>query len=73
MTTPSRVDFVVSVRRSSRRKQWRWRKNKSPTTTTTYDGDGNVLSVTDPDGNTVEYVYNALGQQTETIEPNAST
>lgn len=36
----------------------------SPTTTFTYDGDGDVLSLTDPDQNTTSWTYDAAGDQT---------
>ncbi|HEX3658989.1 MAG TPA: DUF6531 domain-containing protein, partial [Pirellulales bacterium] len=41
-----------------------------PTTTNTYDLDGNLTSVTDPMGNVTEYVYNALNEKVQEIQPN---
>ena len=38
-------------------------------TTTTYDFMGNVLTVTDPDGNVITYQYNALNKKTAEIDP----
>jgi RHS repeat-associated protein len=39
------------------------------TTATTYDANGNVLSVTDPDGGVTRYEYDSLGHQTAVIDP----
>ena len=36
----------------------------SPTTTFTYDGNGDMLSLTDPDGNTTSWTYDAAGDET---------
>lgn len=41
-----------------------------PTTTYAYDLDGNLTSTTDPMGNNTEYVYNALNEKVEEIQPN---
>jgi RHS repeat-associated protein len=40
-----------------------------PTTTYAYDGDGNVVSVTDPRGDTASASYNALGEVTAVTLP----
>jgi YD repeat-containing protein len=40
--------------------------------TQTYDADGNVTSVTDPDGNVTSTVYDADGRATVSINPNGS-
>ena len=39
-----------------------------PTTSYAYDLDGNLLSTTDPDGNTTRYEYDALNRQVASID-----
>ncbi len=39
------------------------------TTKYAYDGNGNLLSVTDPEGNTTSYTYDALGDLTSETDP----
>ncbi len=41
-----------------------------PSMTYSYDAAGDTLGMTDPDGNTTQYVYDGLERQIETIEPN---
>ena len=41
---------------------------KSPTTSFTYDAVGDVLSLTDPDGNTTAWSYDGLGNETSQSE-----
>ena len=40
----------------------------SPTTTCTFDAAGNMVSSTDPNGNTTRWVYDLEGRQTETTD-----
>jgi YD repeat-containing protein len=44
--------------------------NVNPTTVTSYDGDGNVLTVTDPNGNVTTYTYDAAGREVSELDPN---
>ena len=44
----------------------------APTTEYHYDADGNVESVTDPNGHTTSYTYNADNELTKTKEPNGT-
>ncbi len=42
------------------------------TATTTYDADGEVSSMTDPNGHTTTYGYDANGNQTELVDPSGN-
>jgi RHS repeat-associated protein len=44
----------------------------NPTTITTYDGNGNVLSVEDPNGNTTYYEYDNFGDIVEMTQPSVT-
>jgi len=44
----------------------------APTTEYHYDADGNVESVTDPDGHTTSYAYDADNELTKVSEPNGT-
>jgi RHS repeat-associated protein len=44
----------------------------APTTEYHYDGDGNLESVSDPDGHTTSYTYNADNEPTKVKEPNGT-
>jgi RHS repeat-associated protein len=41
----------------------------NPTTVTAYDGDSNVLSTTDPNGNTTSYEYDDLSDMIQVTQP----
>ena len=43
-----------------------------PTTQYAYDRNGDLIYVTDPRGNTTQYVYNDLGRKTAVIPPPAN-
>jgi RHS repeat-associated protein len=44
----------------------------SATTSYAYDGDGNLVQMTDPAGNTTSYTYDALGDLTSETDPQLS-